>query len=360
MTTPSKSAVLTKLHKVLKKHYKIPVAHSRSVLEHMLFACCLEGAPYEAAEEAFALLQQTYVDWNEVRVTTVSELTEVLTALPDPAKAGARVRNSLYGAFETHFSYDMEFLRKQNLGKSVKTLEGYRKLTPFVLQYMTQHALGGHAIPLNDGALIAMYALGLVTDREFAKGVVPGLERAIPKAKAAEFSALLHQLGVDLESSKTAPRGRTVLAEVDGESKERLAKLAASPPVVRRPPKPPETTPPGMAGAVKKPLVTDKPTKGAKGAKGAVAPAADKSVGAKAPSKESAASDKSTTEKGAGKSSGDKPAPKSASEKVAGKPAGSKGAADKSGDKAKGAKKSAPAPKAAKSPTNKLTKKKPR
>ena len=59
----------------------------RTVMEHLLFACCLEDARYEAAEEAFAALKHTFFDWNEVRVTSISELSEVMACLPDPRAA---------------------------------------------------------------------------------------------------------------------------------------------------------------------------------------------------------------------------------------------------------------------------------
>ena len=64
----------------------------RSVLEHLMFACCLEDAGYDAAEEAFAALEHTFSDWNEVRVTSLSELSEVMARLPDPRAAGSRIK----------------------------------------------------------------------------------------------------------------------------------------------------------------------------------------------------------------------------------------------------------------------------
>ena len=84
MTPVSRSAIFAKIHKVLKKYYKpVPRPAERTVLEHLLFACVLEDARYEAAEDAFAALQHTFYDWNEVRVTSISELSEVMAALPE-------------------------------------------------------------------------------------------------------------------------------------------------------------------------------------------------------------------------------------------------------------------------------------
>ena len=92
MSTPNRAAKLVKAHKVLKKHYDpVPSLADRSLLEHLLYACCLENASFEQADEAFARLQQSYFDWNEIRVTTVAELAEILTGLAEPNVAAARL-----------------------------------------------------------------------------------------------------------------------------------------------------------------------------------------------------------------------------------------------------------------------------
>jgi endonuclease-3 len=225
MATPNRGARLNKAHKVLKKYFQ-PVAPpaDRSVFEHLLYACCLENARHESADEAFARLQETYFDWNEVRVTTVSELAEVMSALPEREAAALRLKRVLQSIFETHYSFDVEPLKKQNLGKAVKRLEKYAGITPFVVGYVTQAALGGHAIAVDDAALDLMMALGVITDAEYAKKQVPGLERAVPKSKGVEFASLMHQLAAELRSNPNGTRVRGIVLEIDPEAKDRLPK----------------------------------------------------------------------------------------------------------------------------------------
>src|SRR5687768_6397993 len=99
----NRTALLNKIYKVLKKHYK-PVAPppERTVLEHLLYACCLENARFEAADEAYAKLTELYFDLNEIRVTTVTEISEGMTGIPDAAAAAQRVKRALQSVFETN------------------------------------------------------------------------------------------------------------------------------------------------------------------------------------------------------------------------------------------------------------------
>lgn len=228
MTTPNRAALIAKVHKVLKKHYKAydpPV--ERTVLEHLLYACCLENARFEAADEAFAKLRETYFDWNEIRVTTVTELAEIISGLPSATAAAQRIKRSLQSVFETNYSFEMEPLKKQNLGKAEKDLEKIQGTSPFVRAYVCQNALGGHSIPVSPGSLEVLYAVGVINDAEADKHQVPGLERAIPKNKGIEFGSLLQQVGADFHASPGSTKLRAILAEIDPDFKEKLAKRAA-------------------------------------------------------------------------------------------------------------------------------------
>ncbi|ADB19301.1 hypothetical protein Psta_4659 [Pirellula staleyi DSM 6068] len=225
MTSPNRAAILAKVHKVLKKYYKpIIVPTERTVLEHLLYACCLESARYEAADEAFAKLKELFFDWNEVRVTTVTELAEVMSGVADPQAAGNRIKKVLQSVFEANYSFDLEPLKKQNLGKAEKDLEKIAGSTGFVRAFVTQQALGGHAIPVTEEAVTLLYAVGVINDAEADKHQIPGMERAIPKNKGAEFGSLMHQLAADFKASPGSSKLRGILAEIDPDYKERLGK----------------------------------------------------------------------------------------------------------------------------------------
>ena len=225
MSAKQRADLITKLYKFVKKNYQvIDFPSNRTVLEHLIYGCCLENSTFEAADEAFAKLQENYFDWNEIRVTTIAELTEVTKGLGDPPAAGASVKKTLQGVFEHYYQFDLDFLRKENLSKAVLTFQKCRGVSPFVVSHVAQNGLGGHSIPLDTAIMGLFYVLGIVTRDEAFKGKVSGLERTIPKAKGAEFFNLVHQFAVEFANSPFKPAIREKISKLSPIAKDRFPK----------------------------------------------------------------------------------------------------------------------------------------
>jgi endonuclease III len=342
----SRAEKLEQLHKSLKKHFKYQEdSTERSVLENLLYACCLEDSRPEQADEAFAKLQQTYFDWNEVRVSTVIELGEVLGNLPNANAAGHRIKRCLQSLFETRYQYDIDDLKKANLSKATEELQAWPGMTPFVLNYVSQHALGGHAIPVGTASFDALLAADIVTPAEAEKKTLPGAERAITKTKGAEFSSLLHQFGVEYAANPKSAAALAVFKDLGVTPKPPIVVDTSKTKKAKAPP--PEQ------------LAAPKPTKGApskdasKGAASVKPEAAQatkvetKNTGAKETAAKDSASKEETKKesKPAAKGTEDKSKeakPKADSGKIAGKPADKSSKADVA---SKSVSKPAPSPK---------------
>ncbi len=228
MSAKKRNDLITKLYKVCKKQYQYQKPPSnRTVLEHMLYGCCLENSTFEAADETLAKLQENYCDWNEVRVTTADELAEVGKSLTEPRAAAMSVKRTLFGIFEKYFQYDIDFLKKENLSKAVEAFEKFKGVSPFVVSYVAQNGLGGHSIPLDRSMLSLFYVLGIISEDEAMEGKVPGLERTIPKAKGAEFFVVVHQLAVAFATTPFSNSVRKVLTDINPDAKERFPKRAS-------------------------------------------------------------------------------------------------------------------------------------
>lgn len=287
MSIANRSAKITKLFGLLKKRYKQqPAPAGRNLFETFLYACLLEDGSQDAADEGIAKLEQDYFDWNEVRVTTISELAESFKRLPNPVESASRLKKNLHSLFETYYSFDIEELRKQNLGKTVADFGQFPAMTSFVLAYIVQHGLGGHAIPVNAIDMDLLYYCGIVSESERREGKIPGIERAIPKAKGQEFASLMHQMSLEFAAHPKDPELRALIIKLNPAAEEMLpGKKSAK-----------KKAPAKKAPAKKATKATAKATKATKKTKAATkkAPAKKAPSTKKSPAKSKAAKKKAT------------------------------------------------------------------
>lgn len=221
----SRSNLILATYKFCRKEYPaIAPPKNRNVLEHMLYACCLENSTPDAADEAFAKLQENFFDWNEVRVTTVPELAEVMKRLTFPRQAAKNLKKTLHGIFEAFYQFDLDFLRKENLSKSIAQFEKFKGVSPFVISYVVQHGLGGHSIPLDRAMMFLFYTLGIVSAEEGASGHVVGLERTVAKSQGLDFASCVHQFAVTYLKTPFNPRIREQILALSPDAKERFPK----------------------------------------------------------------------------------------------------------------------------------------
>lgn len=303
MASMNRTALVTKLHKVLKKYYKPVPPVERPVLEQLLYACLLENAPYQPAEEALARLSEMFFDWNEVRVSLVRELAEAMPGLPQPEEAATRLKRALQGVFESMYSFDLEHMRKQNLGQAISKLQKIAGSSSFVVAHVTQSALGGHAIPIDRAALDVLEIFGTLTNQERNSGQVAGLERAIPKSKGVEFGSLLHQFAAELAASPYNPQHHKVLLEVSPDCKERLPKRGAKKKEPPQPAEPPKKSAKAPVAVAPKGTIATKP-----GPSAPTKPGVPTKPAAKAPTAPAKGRDKPTEKPG--KTVAKAPAPK--------------------------------------------------
>ncbi|MEM9643998.1 MAG: hypothetical protein AAF989_03300 [Planctomycetota bacterium] len=375
MSGRNRATQIEKLHKTLKKHYEVPPSQpSRPLLEHVLYASLLEDCPAELADEGMAKCEQDFFDWNEVRVTTVSELAQVLGRLPEPNRAAARLKGNLQSIFEEFYTFDLDHLKKENLGKAVKKFADMPTMSSFVLGYTIQHGLGGHSIPLDYSAMVVLLITGIAAQGEASVGKVPGLERAVPKNKGIEFSALLHQCAVALHEDPKDKLSLKVVESVNKEAGKELQawlsnkKEARKRAAVRKAEEKEaarlkakedaQAAREAAAQAAAKKAAASSRRAAAKKAAGPTAAeqaAAEQAAAAKKAARESKAKAKSAKSKGAAaKSSPSKSKPKTSPPKTAAKPKSAKKPSAKKSSPPKPAKKSTPSAKpTAKKPTSK-------
>jgi endonuclease-3 len=188
-TATNKQRLLNQLFAAPHRKHQTAEQEARPVLEQFIYGICREGATRERADRAFRNLREHFFDWNEIRVSSVRELEEVLGDLCEPEVRAQRIISFLQEVFETTFSFDLDLtLQKKGLKQAAKHLSRYEAASDYVVAWVVQQALGGHAIPLDAPTLRAAQRMGLFdTDADDPDAVRASLEHLIPKAKGAVF-----------------------------------------------------------------------------------------------------------------------------------------------------------------------------
>lgn len=225
--TPDKSKILARLLKLLKKEFGgLPKREQLPVLEAMVFSVCLENSSYEAADAAFGRLKNDFFDWNEVRVSTISELEPVFEGVHEPEWCAMRVRYLLYYVFDHQFSYDFDGIKKKPFDLAFKQVSKIKHLTPFCRNYMLQKCLGNHVVPVDEKMVRTAVWLGLIpvgADEDSGSELLKGLIR---KADAPEFIWLLKSLSVSKHGESVlemSPKGDHPELEFDiADAEDRL------------------------------------------------------------------------------------------------------------------------------------------
>ncbi|MFQ5732689.1 MAG: hypothetical protein ACE5KM_12145 [Planctomycetaceae bacterium] len=213
MKASEKQSICKKLVTALKKRYKSPVPKTDdSVVDLMLFGVCLENQPVGEAQAALERLMTDFHDYNELRVSSVTELEAAFGGAEQSEYRAMRVRCILQDVFERrglnvaedeHYRFDLETLRRMTLDSATKLLAKFRHLSPFVTTFTLQAALGAHLVPVDERLRDAAVWLGLVPVGSTPADASDALKPAVRKADVARFSHLLRCLATDARLVKT-------------------------------------------------------------------------------------------------------------------------------------------------------------
>jgi endonuclease III len=199
MATQSKTQLLTNVHSLLKRRYKPKADRSAdrlTVLKAVVYGICHEDTTREQANQALSRFEDEFYDWNEVRVSSVEEIEEVLAGIPHADERAQRIRRFLRQLFNRTYGFSLDALAKKPLKEALKVLQTYEAFSSdYVTATVVQQALGGHAIPIDNATRRVLERLGLSEPSVPALRSV--LERAIPKNRGVEFLDLLENLATD-------------------------------------------------------------------------------------------------------------------------------------------------------------------
>jgi endonuclease-3 len=212
----NKQQLLSQAYAALKKKYPLAPAtpEPRPVLEELIYAICRDGTTSADADRAYASLRDVFIDWNEVRVSTVQEVAEALRPLPNAGLRAGWIIALLQAVFEMNYSYDLDELAKKGLKQAARQLGRYfdpkdleklglkqaakqvgrfKSVNDFAVAWVIQRTFGGHAVPLDVPTLRVLSRLGVIDEgeQESLESLRGSIEHIIPKARGPEFTELM-------------------------------------------------------------------------------------------------------------------------------------------------------------------------
>lgn len=204
----NKQQLLTQAQTALKKRFPLPTAEPaepRQLLEELIYAICREGSTTADADAGYARLRKAFIDWNEVRVSTVQEVSDILRPLPGSGTRAKRIIGLLQEVFEDKYSFDLSELGKKGLKDTARKLRFYKEgVNDYAVAWVMQRTLGGHAIPLDDATLRVLRRLGVIeeVDPDSLEAVRGSIEHVIPKTRGPEFTDLFSLLAKEICTEK--------------------------------------------------------------------------------------------------------------------------------------------------------------
>lgn len=197
----NKQQLLAQVQTVLKK--KIPAPPEplgeRQILEEVIYAILREGATAEQANTAYQTIRTAFYDWNEVRVSSVQEVADAAKGLAEAGAKGQRIVSFLQEVFDELYSFDLNDISKKGVKQAARQLARYKSgVTDFVVAWVTQRSLNGHAIPLDAATMRVLKRMGVVEpDAEDYESARSTVEHYIPKANGQDFTDRFIHLALD-------------------------------------------------------------------------------------------------------------------------------------------------------------------
>lgn len=197
---------LQRLHRGLKRaHSKVEPITYEDPLDALIYGIVSESMSDPAARAAMKGIKETFIDWNDLRVSRVEEITEVFGEdTLGGRNTAAALTMALRAVFDNYHTVSLQALTKMGKRPAKQTLEGLQGVSRFVVNYCMLTSLQAHAIPLTE-QMVEYLKRDEIVDPEADDDDVEGfLTRQVAAKNAYEFYALLRR-----ESESSRARKRT-------------------------------------------------------------------------------------------------------------------------------------------------------
>ncbi|MHC4240111.1 MAG: hypothetical protein ACYSUC_10210 [Planctomycetota bacterium] len=202
------SKKLRKLYRSLKSKYAKPqpVVYEEP-LEALVYGVVSEGMSEAAAQSAMKRFADYFIDMNDLRVSRVEEIVEVLGGETAVAKdISATLAKVLRAVYDKYSMVSLKTLKKMGKKPARQVIEKLEGVSAFTADYCTLTSLQGHAIPLTKRMSDYLRSQELVHPEADDRQIGGFLGRQVSANNAYEFYALLRR---ESESRRAASKRKT-------------------------------------------------------------------------------------------------------------------------------------------------------
>jgi endonuclease III len=196
---------LQRLYRALRRdHPKIePMSHDDPV-DALIYGVVSEKMSASHAETAMRAIRRTFINWNDLRVSRVEEIVEVIGANNSVGKDTAlTLTTALRAVFDAHHTVSLQALKKLGKRPAKQAIEKLGGLSRFAVNYCMLTSLQAHAIPLTERMLGYLRQYKIVDSQADEEEIEGFLTRQVPAKNAFEFYALLR---AECERSRPAAK----------------------------------------------------------------------------------------------------------------------------------------------------------
>ena len=206
------SAKIRKLYLSLKReHPKVRKVSYDEPLDAVVYAIISRNITESAAQSTRKRFSEYFVDLNDLRVSRVEEIVEVLDVENQLGKSIAvNLITVLKAVFEKFNMVGLDVLKKMAKRPARTMLEKFVGQNRFVIDYCMLTALRGHAIPLT-GQMLEFLKANQLADPEATHEEIEGfLARQVSAENAYEFYWLLRRWCETGKIEQARPKAKPV------------------------------------------------------------------------------------------------------------------------------------------------------
>jgi endonuclease III len=178
-------------------------------IESLVFAVLCEKSSESCAKAAIKKILSHFVDFNDLRVARIEEISEVIGAdIEEPEKCALRLTTLLNAIFQKYDCLSPEDLLNAGKKNTQETLAKLNGMSAFVCDYILLAVLNSHAIPITEKMIQYLKTYGVLDAEADDAQITSFIERQITAANGYTFYSLIRH-----DSELANPKATQILGD---------------------------------------------------------------------------------------------------------------------------------------------------